>query len=417
MDIARPSRAREKKIRRILLGSAGLVAALLITLGLSRLKPAAPSVERATLLIDNVKRGPMLREVRGLGTLVPEEIRWIPAATEGRVERIVVQPGSQVKADTVVLELSNPEVEMQSLDAQSQLRGAEAQLVELKVRLESARLDQQATVARVQSEAHQARLQADADDQLADQGLVADIQRKKSRAAADELVKREAIESQRLDISSDSTRAQMAVQEATVEQRRAEARLRRNQFQALHVRAGLDGILQQVPVEVGQRVTPGTNLARVAQPEKLKAVVKVAETQARDIQLGQKASVDTRNGVIAAHVSRVDPAVQNGTVTVDLALDGELPKGARPDLSVDGTIEIERLDDVLFVGRPAQAQPDALVTLFRLDESGREASRVKVKLGHSSVSTIEVRDGLKVGDQVVLSDMSAWDAYDRVRLN
>jgi HlyD family secretion protein len=417
MDIARPSRAREKKIRRILLGSAGLVAALLITLGLSRLKPAAPSVERATLLIDNVKRGPMLREVRGLGTLVPEEIRWIPAATEGRVERIVVQPGSRVKADTVILELSNPEVEMQALDAQSQLRGAEAQLAELKVRLESARLDQQATVARVQSEAHQARLQADADDQLADQGLVADIQRKKSRAAAEELVKREAIESQRLDISSDSTRAQLAVQEATVDQRRAEARLRRNQFQALHVRAGLDGILQQVPVEVGQRVTPGTNLARVAQPEKLKAVVKVAETQARDVQLGQKASVDTRNGVIAAHVSRVDPAVQNGTVTVDLALDGELPKGARPDLSVDGTIEIERLQDVLFVGRPAQAQPDALVTLFRLDETGREASRVKVKLGHSSVSTIEVRDGLKVGDQVVLSDMSAWDAYDRVRLN
>ncbi len=417
MDIARPSRAREKKIRRILLGSAGLVAALLITLGLSRLKPAAPSVERATLLIDNVKRGPMLREVRGLGTLVPEEIRWIPAATEGRVERIVVQPGSRVKADTVILELSNPEVEMQALDAQSQLRGAEAQLAELKVRLESSRLDQQATVARVESEAHQARLQADADDQLADQGLVADIQRKKSRAAADELVKREAIESQRLDISSDSTRAQLAVQEATVDQRRAEARLRRNQFQALHVRAGLDGILQQVPVEVGQRVTPGTNLARVAQPEKLKAVVKVAETQARDVQLGQKASVDTRNGVIAAHVSRVDPAVQNGTVTVDLALDGELPKGARPDLSVDGTIEIERLDDVLFVGRPAQAQPDALVTLFRLDETGREASRVKVKLGHSSVSTIEVRDGLKVGDQVVLSDMSAWDAYDRVRLN
>ncbi len=296
MDIARPSRAREKKIRRIILGGAGVLVALLITLGLSRLKPAAPSVERATLLIDNVKRGPMLREVRGLGTLVPEEIRWIPAATEGRVERIVVQPGSRVKADTVILELSNPEVEMQALDAQSQLRGAEAQLAELRVRLESQRLDQQATVARVQSEAHQARLQADADEQLADQGLVADIQRKKSRAAADELVKREAIESQRLDISSDSTRAQLAVQEATVDQRRAEARLRRSQFQALHVRAGLDGILQQVPVEVGQRVTPGTNLARVAQPEKLKAVVKVAETQARDVQIGQKANVDTRNG-------------------------------------------------------------------------------------------------------------------------
>jgi HlyD family secretion protein len=417
MDIARPSRAREKKIRRILLGSAGVVAALLITLGLSRLKPAAPSVERATLLIDKVKRGPMLREVRGLGTLVPEEIRWIPAATEGRVERIVVQPGSTVKADTVILELSNPEVELQALDAESELRAAEAQQAETKVRLESQRLDQQSTVAQVQSEAHQAQLQADADEQLANQGLVADLARKKSRAAAEELAKRQGIEAQRLEISGESIAAQLAVQQAQVEQRRAQARLRRSQFQALRVRAGIDGVLQQVPVEVGQRVTPGTNLARVAQPERLKAVVKVAETQARDVQNGQKATVDTRNGVIPAHVSRVDPAVLNGTVTVDLALDGKLPKGARPDLSVDGTIEIERLDDVLFVGRPAQAQPDALVTLFRLDEGDSEASRVKVKLGHSSVSTIEVVEGLKVGDQVVLSDMSAWDAYDRVRLN
>lgn len=417
MDIARPSRAREKKIRRILFGSAGLVAALLITLGLSRLKPAAPSVERATLLIDTVKRGPMLREVRGIGTLVPEEIRWIPAATEARVERIVVQPGSSVKTDTVILELSNPELELQALDAESQLRAAEAQEAELKVRLESLRLDQQSTVARVQSEAHQAKLQADADEQLANEGLVADLQRKKSRSAADELENREKIESQRLAINGESIAAQIAVQEAQVEQRRAQARLRRSQYQALRVRAGIDGVLQQVPVEVGQRVTPGTNLARVAQPGRLKAVIKVAETQARDVQNGQKATVDTRNGVMPAHVSRVDPAVLNGTVTVDLALEGPLPKGARPDLSVDGTIELERLDDVLFVGRPAQAQPDGLVTLFRLGDGGQDASRTKVKLGHSSVSTIEIIDGLKVGDQVVLSDMSAWDAYDRVRLN
>jgi len=417
MDIARPSRAREKKIRRILLGGAGLAVALLITLGLSRLKPAAPSVERATLLIDAVKRGPMLREVRGIGTLVPEEIRWIPAATEGRVERIVVLPGSPVKADTVILELSNPELELQALDAESQLRAAEAQEAELKVRLESLRLDQQSTVARVQSEAHQAKLQADADEELAKEGLVADLQRKKSRSAADELANREKIESQRLAINGESIAAQIAVQEAQVDQRRAQARLRRTQFQALRVRAGLEGVLQQVPVEVGQRVIPGANLARVAQPGRLKAVVKVAETQARDVQNGQKAAVDTRNGVIQAHVARVDPAVLNGTVTVDLALDGALPKGARPDLSVDGTIELERLDDVLFVGRPAQAQPDALVTLFRLGEGGHDASRTKVKLGHSSVSTIEIVDGLKVGDQVVLSDMSAWDAYDRVRLN
>ena len=417
MDIARPSRAREKKIRRILFGSAGLAVALLITLGLSRLKPAAPSVERATLLIDTVKRGPMLREVRGIGTLVPEEIRWIPAATEARVERIVVQPGSPVKADTVVLELSNPELELQALDAESQLRAAEAQEAELKVRLESLRLDQQSTVARVQSEAHQAKLQADADEQLAQEGLVADLQRKKSRSAADELENREKIESQRLAINGESITAQIAVQDAQVEQHRAQARLRRSQYQALRVRAGIDGVLQQVPVEVGQRVSPGTNLARVAQPGRLKAVVKIAETQARDVQPGQKATVDTRNGVMPAHVARVDPAVLNGTVTVDLALEGALPKGARPDLSVDGTIELERLDDVLFVGRPAQAQPDALVTLFRLGEGGHDATRTKVKLGHSSVSTIEITDGLRLGDQVVLSDMSAWDAYDRVRLN
>jgi len=417
MDIARPSQAREKRIRRIVYGAAGFVAVLLITLGLSRLKPAAPGVERATLLIDTVKRGPLLRQVRGLGTLVPEEIRWIPAATEGRVERIVVLPGTAVKADTVILELSNPETELQALDAESQLRQAEAQHTELKVRLESQRLDQQAAAARVQADYHQARLQADADAQLAKEGIVADITVEKSKVAADELANRQRIEQQRLAISGESVDAQLAVQKAQVEQRRALARLRRSQFQALRVRAGIAGVLQQVPVEVGQRVGPGTNLARVAQPARLKAVVKVAETQARDVQIGQSATVDTRNGVIPARVARIDPAVQNGTVTVDLSLDGPLPKGARPDLSVDGTIELEHLDDVLFVGRPAQGQAESLVGLFRLDEGGKEASRVKVKLGRSSVSAVEIVEGLRAGDQVVLSDTSAWDAFDRIRLN
>jgi HlyD family secretion protein len=417
VDIARPSQARQKRLRRIAYGAAGLVAVLLITLGLSRLKPAAPSVERATLWVDTVKRGPMLRQVRGLGTLVPEEIRWIPAQTEGRVERLVLLPGAVVKPDSVILELSNPELELAALDAESQLRAAEAGYTELKVRLDSQHMDQTATAARVQAEYHQARMRADADKQLADEGLIADITMQLSKVTAEELANRNSIEQKRLEISNESIEAQLDVQKGVVEQRRALARLRRAQFDALRLRAGMEGVLQQLPVEVGQRVTPGTNLARVAQPGKLKAVVRIAETQAKDIQISQKATVDTRNGVIEGHVMRVDPAVQNGTVAVDLYLDGELPKGARPDLSVDGTIELERLDDVLYVGRPAQGQADSLVSLFRLLEGTKEANRVKVKLGRSSVNTVEILSGLKVGDQVVLSDTSAWDAFDRIRLN
>jgi HlyD family secretion protein len=417
VDIARPSQARKKKIRRILIGTGTLAAVLLITAGLSRLRPAAPSVDSATLVIDTVKRGSMLRNVHGLGTLVPEEVRWIPAISEGRVERLVVLAGTPVKADTVILELSNPELELQALDAESQLRAAEAALTELKVRLESQHLDQEAAAARVKADFHQARLRADADGELAKNGLIADINLKVSQVTADELSNRNRIEQKRLEIADEAIRAQMAVQEAQVEQRRALARLRRRQFQDLKVRAGLDGVLQQLPVEVGQRVTPGTPLAKVAQPEKLKAVVKVAETQAKDILPGQKATVDTRNGVIDGHVARVDPAAQQGTVTVDIALDGALPKGARPELSVDGTIELELLEDVLYVGRPAQGQAESMVGLFRLEEGGKEASRVTVKLGRASVNTVQVLSGLEVGQRVVVSDTSAWDAFDRIRLN
>ena len=417
MDIARPSQARKKKIRRILITSGTLAAVLLITAGLSRLRPAAPSVDSATLVIDTVKRGPMLRQVRGLGTLVPEEVRWIPAISEGRVERLVVLAGTPVKADTVILELSNPELELQALDAESQLRAAEAALTELKVRLESQHLDQEAAAARVKADFHQAKLRADADGELSKNGLIADINLKVSQVTAEELGNRNRIEQKRLEISDEAIRAQMAVQEAQVEQRRALARLRRRQFLDLKVRAGLDGVLQQLPVEVGQRVTPGTPLAKVAQPEKLKAVVKIAETQAKDILPLQKATVDTRNGVIEGHVARVDPAAQQGTVTVDIALDGALPKGARPELSVDGTIELERLEDVLYVGRPAQGQAESMVGLFRLDEGGKEASRVTVKLGRASVNTVQVLSGLEVGQRVVVSDTSAWDAFDRIRLN
>jgi len=415
MDIARPDIAQKKRRRRLVLGATAAIVVLAVSLGLSRLRPAAPTVD-STVWIEEVKRGPMLRQVRGIGTLVPEEIRWIAATTDGRVERLVVLPGTPVKADTVLLELTNPEVELAALDALSQQGAAEAALAELKVRLESQRLNQEADLARVQSESRQARLKADTDDVLAKQGLVADLNRKLSAVAAEEMVKREAVEQKRLSIADEAIRAQLAVQQAQVEQRRALARLRRSQLDGLKVRAGLDGMLQQMPVEVGQRVAAGTNLARISQPEHLKAVVRINETQARDVQIGQPATIDTRNGVVPGRVARVDPAVQNGTVTVDVALLGPLPKGARPDLTVDGTIELERLANVLYVGRPAQGQPETTVGLFRLLPGTNEAQRVKVELGRASVSTIEVRSGLAEGDRVILSDTSAWDAHDRIRL-
>lgn len=417
MDIARPDLLEKKKKRRIAWGAAVAAAVITLTLGVSRLKPAAPTVERATVVIDTVKRGEMVREVRGLGTLVPEDIRWIPAVTQARVERLVLLPGTKVTPDSVILELSNPEIETQALDAESQARAAEARYTELEVRLESQLLDQKAAAARVQAESRQARLRADADAELAKNGLIAGLNLKLSQSAADELEYREKIEQQRLGIAGQAIAAQLRVQQAEVEQRRAQARLRRSQAEALHVRAGLEGVLQVVPVEVGQQVTPGTNLARVARPDRLKAVVRVPETQARDVLPGQKAVVDTRNGVVEARVVRVDPAVQNGTVTVDLALLGELPKGARPDLTVDGTIELERLTDALHVGRPAMGQPQSTVGLFRVVKGTSEAVRVRVKLGQASVSTIEIVEGLEVGDEVILSDTSAWDSADRIRLN
>ncbi len=417
MDIARPDLLEKKKKRQWAWAAVAVGAVVLVTLGVSRLKPAAPSVERATLVIDTVKRGEMVREVRGLGTLVPEEIRWIPAVTQGRVERLVLLPGTTVTPDSVILELSNPELEMQALDAESQARAAEARYTELKVRLASQLLDQKAAAARVQAESRQARLRADADGELAKSGLVARLNLKLSQSAADELEHREGIEQQRLAIAGQAIDAQLSVQQAEVEQRRAQARLRRSQFEGLRVRAGLAGVLQLVPVEVGQQVTPGTNLARVARPDRLKAVIRVPETQARDVVPGQKAVVDTRNGVVNARVVRVDPAVQNGTVTVDLTLVGELPRGARPDLTVDGTIELERLSDALHVGRPAMGQPQSTVGLFRLVKGTSEATRVRVRLGQASVSTIEIVEGLEIGDEVILSDTSAWDSADRIRLN
>ena len=417
MDIPRPDVARKRRLRRVMYGVAGIILVPLITWGLSTLKPAAPTVEKATVWTDTVKRGPMLIQVRGLGTLVPEEILWIPATTDGRVVRRFVLPGSPVTADTVVLELTNPELEQLALDAEWQLRAAQAQLNSLKAQLESQLLDQKAAAATVQSEYQQAKLNAEKDEELAKLGLGASLNVKLSKAKAEALTTRNAIEQQRLQVSSDSVKAQLDAQKARVEQLRALYELKRTQLDSLRVRAGAEGVLQELPVEVGQRVTAGTILAKVAQPTRLKAQLKIPETQAKDVQIGQVASIDTRNGIIPGSVMRVDPAVQNGTVTVDVKLEGALPKGARPDLSVDGTIEIERLRDVLYVGRPAFGQPNSTVGIFKLETGGKEATRVQVKLGRSSVNTIEILSGLQVGDQVILSDMSAWDAFNRIRLN
>lgn len=417
MDIPRKSAARQRLIKRIIYVALAIILISATTVVLSRLKPAAPTVERATVWIDGVKRGPMLRQVRGLGTLVPEEIRWIPATTEGRVERRLVEPGTTVKATTVLLELSNPSLVQTALDAEMQVKAAEARYADLRVTLQSQLLTQKAGSAQVEADYKQAQLRADTDAELARQGLTADLNRQLSALAAEQLGNRNRIEKERLAISGESIKAQLAVQQAEVDRLHAMAELKRQQVDQLHVRAGLDGVLQQVPVEVGQQVTAGTNLARVAVPRKLKAELKIAETQAKDVQIGQLASIDTRNGIISGHVVRIDPAVVAGTVTVDVKLDGALPQDARPDLSVEGTIELERLADVLYVGRPVQGQAFSTVGLFKLVDDGKEAVRVPVKLGRSSVNTIEIVEGLQVGDQVILSDMSAQDRSDRIRLN
>lgn len=422
MDIARPDLARKKKRRRILFVVAGLASISLITLGLARLKPAAPAVEIGSLLIDTVKRGELLRNVRGNGTLVPEEIRWIPTINAGRVENILVWPGTRVKADTVLVELSNPEVQQAAFDAESQLKGAEGELVNLRVQLDSQKLTQQATVATAEANYTDAKLDLEVNEQLATNGLVPEITLKQSRAKADESSKLLAIEERRLKICADGAAAQISVQETKVGQLQAQLKLKRDQVDALRIRAGINGVLQRLgdpaaPLQFGQQLAAGALVACVADPAKLKAAIKVAEIQAKDIQLDQPAEIDTRNGVVAGHVVRVDPAVENGTVTVDVALDGPLPKGTRPDLSVDGTIELERLENILYVGRPVQGQPESLVGLFKISENGRAAVRVQVKLGRSSVSAIEVSQGLQVGDRIILSDMSQWDAFDRVRFD
>jgi HlyD family secretion protein len=358
----------------------------------------------------------MLRQVRGLGTLVPEDIRWIPATTQGRVDNIILRPGSQVKANSVILELSNPQLEQELHEAELKVSGSEAALANLQVQVKNDELQQRASAASVEAEYNKAKMQAQMNEALAKDQLVSDLVLRQSRVDAEQLAIRNEIAKQQLASSAESMRARLAVQDSDVAQTRAILQLKRRQYDELKVRAGFSGMLQLVPVEVGQQVAPGANLARVANPARLKAELKIAETQAKDIQIGQLASIDTRNGVVDGRVIRIDPSVINGTRTVDVSLPDELPRGAVPDLSVDGTIELERLNDVLFVGRPAFGQEQSTVGLFKVDSDGSGAARVQVKLGRSSVNNVEIVSGLKVGDSVILSDMSAWDAFDRVRL-
>jgi len=417
MDVARPASViRNRKIKRLIYSLVLLVAVSAGTFGLSRMKAAAPSVDRATVWMDTVKRGEMLREVRGLGTLVPENVRWIPATTDGIIEEIKAQAGDTAAVDTVILVLSNPDVLQRATDSELQLKGAEADLANVRATLRNQILNQQSQQAIVESQYNQAQLDLDANRQLAQTGLIAEVLLKKSELLARELGVRNEMEKKKIEANTESAEAQLSAQQARVDQFRAVYRLRRKQVEELKVRAGAAGIVQQVPVEVGQRVAPGTILAKVAEPGRLKAELQIPETQAKDVTIGQVASIDTRNGIIPGQVSRIDPAAVNGAVKVDVHLNGEYPKGARPDLSVDGTIQLERLINVLYIGRPAYGQGDSTVGMFKVMPNG-EAVRIQVKLGRSSVNTIEILDGLHEGEQAVLSDMSAWDAYDRVKLN
>ncbi len=419
MDVPRGKEvARKRLIRRIVLWS--VIAAIVAggSFAVAHLKPAAPSVDRSSVWIDTVKRGPMERQVRGLGRLTPQEIYWIPAAVDSRVLQIVRRAGlDPVKATDVLMVLSNPDMELEAENAAWQVKQDEAALANLKVKLESDKLDQRASLAALESDYTQAKLTADRDLELTRLNLKSDLESKLSVDKANELERRVALQKQRLAIGDDSIKAQIEAEQVAVERSRAAYELKKKQVDQLTIRAGIDGVLQEVDVEVGQRVPAGTILAKVADPKKLKAELKIPETQMKDVRVGLDASIDTRNGIIPGRVIRIDPAAQNGTVTVDVALLGPLPQGARPELSVDGTIEIERLPDVVYVGRPVSGEPGTTVGLFKVDPDGKGAERVNVKLGRASVNTIEVLDGLKVGDQVILSDESQYDSQPRIRLN
>jgi HlyD family secretion protein len=425
MDIQRQGVDKRKMVRRIVVGVSLLLVAGGVTYGVNHLQAALPSIESGTAYSDTVKRGPMLRQVHGIGSLVPEDILWVSAQIDGRIEKIYMQPGTPVPAGALLMDLSNPTLTGAMIGAEFDLKQAEAALADLEVTLQSNKVDKESAAAQVTSDYMQAKIKAERDKQLADQGLIASLDFKLSEAQARDLESRSRIEDKRMTILDRSAETQIAAQRVKIDQLRAMYELKKEQVQELHVHSSVAGTLQQLgngavgapPLEVGQNVVAGAILAKVAQQTKLKAQIKITETEAKDIALGQPASIDTHNGVIPGKVVRIDPSAVNGSVLVDVALAGALPNGARPDLSVDGTVDIERLDDVLYVGRPTVGQPHSSATLFRIDEDGKTATRTTVKLGRASVNTIEIVEGLKAGDKVILSDMSAQDAHEKVRLN
>jgi len=417
VDIKRTPKSKlKKRIRTGLLIVVGVAAIGGITYGLSKMKPAAPTLDRSTAIIGTVKRGEMVREVKGNGTLVPQVTRWIPAPADGRVEKILVQAGVEVGAGTVIVVLSNPQMEQQALDASFQVKTAEADAENLKVKLESDNMTQQSQIATIKAEFSQAKLQLDTDEALAKKGLVAELNLKISRVKVEDLANRLRVEQERLAISGKSTKAQLNAQQSRVEQLRALAKLKQDQVDALKVRAGTNGVLQTVIVQEGQQVNPGVNIARIADPASLKAELKVAETQINEVREGQSAVVDTRNGLIQGRVSRIDPAAREGTFTIDVTFTEALPQSARADLSVDGTIELERLRNVLYVDRPANGQANQTIGMFKLTPDGQEASRTTVRLGRTSVSTVEIVEGLREGDQVIISDTATVDSYKDIRV-
>ncbi len=418
MDISRPDIKQKKMRRQWLATGVGVLVLAGVALFVSRLKPAAPTVDRATVWTDEVKRGPLLRQVRGPGTLVPREdkIRLIPAETEATVVRIRVLPGAKVEPDTVLMDLADPTVQQELLDAQLQLKAAQADLTNVKAKLQSDLMTQKAAAATVGADYSQAKLQAQTDKSLYDLGVISGLTYNASKGKADELTTRDGLEKQRLTLNEKAIETQIAVQQTKVEQAQAMLALKQKQQDALSVRAGISGVLVDLPHQVGEHVDPGATLAKVVQPDQLKASLKIAETQARDIQIGQPSEIDTHNGVISGKVMRIDPAVVNGTVTVDVELAGALPLGARPDLSVDGTIDLDRMANVVYVGRPAFGNENSTISLFKLSTDGKTAVRVPVKVGRASVNSIQVIEGLQEGDTVILSDMSRWDNTDRIRL-
>ncbi len=417
MDIPRPEFRQEKLKRQTRYVTAAAVVVVILVVGLSQLEPAAPSVPRASVWIDTVREGEMLRQVRGPGRLVPREIRWVPAQTAGRVERVVVRPGGLVEVDTVLVEMSNMDLLQQTEERRFALEAAEAEYADTALRLKTLQFDQRAAVGVARAEYEGARLQAEAERELAENGIVSAIQNQRTELLAEQLRLKLEIEEERLSQFSATMDAQLTAQRARVDQARNALNRLVEQVESLQVRAGLAGVLQEIQVEEGQRVELGANIARVARPDELQAELRIPETQARHVQIGQRADIDTRNGIIQGNVIRIDPAVQRGTVLVDVELDGPLPRGARPDLSVDGTIEIERLPDVLYTGRPAYGQADSTINLFKVVENGDIAVRVPVQIGRTSVNAVEILQGLESGDQVILSDTSSWDDFERIRLD